>query len=57
MSRFTANIANIDNIVVVVVVVNVIVVTFLLLSLLEIEEELLPKLKLLFKLEILVRLL
>ena len=55
MSRFTANIANIDNIV--VVVVNVIVVTFLLLSLLEIEEELLPKLKLLFKLEILVRLL
>ena len=55
MSRFTANIANIANIV--VVVVNVIVVTFLLLSLLEIEEELLPKLKLLFKLEILVRLL
>lgn len=55
MSSFTANIANIDNIV--VVVVNVIVVTFLLLSLLEIEEELLPKLKLLFKLEILVRLL
>ena len=55
MSSFTANIANIDNIV--VVVVNVIVVTFLLLSLLEIEEEFLPKLKLLFKLEILVRLL
>lgn len=55
MSSFTANIANIDNIV--VVVVNVIVVTFLLLSLLEIEEELLPKLKFLFKLEILVRLL
>ena len=55
MSRFTADIANIDNIV--VVVVNVIVITFLLLSLLEIEEELLPKLKLLFKLEILVRLL
>lgn len=55
MSSFTANIANINNIV--VVVVNVIVVTFLLLSLLEIEEELLPKLKLLFKLEILVRLL